>query len=102
MKKNLKYKRLEEKVVIGSGTLLLLLFGLYGYFINATILNIVGERNMENQTEQASAKVSQLEYQYVALSSGLNMAYAEQLGFHPVDNPEFAERQSSQAVAFAQ
>jgi cell division protein FtsB len=102
IKKFLRHRKFEERMVFSLGIFILLLFGLYGYFINATVMNVVQMRNVNSQKEQVQTAMSKLEYKYIALSTNLNMDYAKKLGFHSVEDPQFAVRDTSNAFAFAQ
>lgn len=93
-------KTTEEKVIWGTGIFLIFLFCLYGYFMNATVVNVVAMRNLEEQKASLLSDISQLQFQYITENTPLDIAYAEQLGFHQVKDPQFALRDRGSEFAF--
>lgn len=63
------------------------LLGLYGYFVNGTIMNIVATKGMQSKIADLTSTVGDLEASYISAKSSLTLAYAESLGFAPSKTP---------------
>ncbi len=55
--------------------------GLYGYFINGAIVNIVAARSAQNSIAALTSAVGDLETTYLAARSDLTLEYAHSIGF---------------------
>jgi hypothetical protein len=65
---------------------------LYVYFLNATILHIVERKSAERSIADTNIAISELEYEYLALSSTVTLEYAHSLGFVEAEDTLFARR----------
>lgn len=90
---------IEQKMVWSGSATLILLFGLYGYFLSGTVLHVVSQKNLADRRTAVVAEVSDLEYQYTSLSSGLDLAYAQSLGFQRVESPRYTKQANDLAMA---
>lgn len=73
---------------------LVVLCGMYMYFINATVLNVVARERYENQIAEMTSKVSDLEFKNITLKNSITMDKASTLGFIETSNVTFISRDS--------
>jgi type II secretory pathway component PulM len=72
----------EQKIIAILGALVLILAGLYIYFINSGVGSITAYKAAEENIASLSSAVSALESQYLALSGEkVSLNYAYSLGF---------------------
>ena len=85
-------------------TLLGVLFlcaGLYMYFINATVHNVIAHQNLENQSSQLTLVIGNEEFQYINARNSVNLELAYSLGFKDAKVKSYISREPPIApVAF--
>lgn len=87
----LSFESREQKTLLILGSLVLVLIGLYIYFMNTGVSNITAFKAAEEKTATLSSEVSSLESEYMALSSEkVSLAYAYSLGFKDVTSADIA------------
>ena len=75
----------------------------YGYFVNATIINIVGRQNTLQEVNALESLIGDLESQYSNLRNVLTHDYASSLGFNEPDDQIFvSQKQLVQGSLFVQ
>jgi hypothetical protein len=86
----------SSKIIFWAMVATIVLFvGMYIYFVNKTVLNVVARQNVEAQTSNLNTELGNLESQYIASKNGVTMALAQQMGFQEVANQEiFITRQA--------
>jgi len=74
-------KGMKKKMFFGALVALFLFAMSYAYFINQTVLNIVGRKNAEEQINVVNSKISQLELEYMERKNSITLEYAHSIGF---------------------
>jgi hypothetical protein len=64
--------------------ILVALFFAYLYFVSASILNIMADREAEASLAQIQTSIASLEQQYFALDEGVDQGIAASLGLEPL------------------
>lgn len=82
---------LPKKLTIGLAILLLFLFVIYGYFVNATIVNVVEREALEAKAGELAVSVGALEQEYGILKSKITYEYARSLGYYEPSHQAFAQ-----------
>ena len=65
---------------------------LYGYFVNVTIWHTAERQEVEDSIIEIKTAVSQLELEIIDSNRNLTKEYAYQIGFSPVNELVFVER----------
>lgn len=91
----------EQKSVWAAGFVLVALFGLYGYFLNASIFNVVQQKELAETEQKIQGEISRLESRYITLNSDLDMDRARKLGLGPMEDPQYVRNIQDQALTFA-
>lgn len=75
--------RLPDARFIAGGLLgiLVVLLGLYGFFLNQTVLNIVARKDLENRVAEIDTVTSTLEFEYITQNSDVTLEKALALGY---------------------
>jgi hypothetical protein len=71
---------LEKSIVMLELVLLAVFFGLYGYGIVTSVVNVVLREELEVRVQQTESEVAELESKYLARVSGLTRETATELG----------------------
>lgn len=90
--KKLNINSVERKTFWVLFITLIILSGSYGYLVNKTILNIVDRESIEENIITLNSKISESEFEYIALKNQVNIDYAYSLGFDDAKNMKFASR----------
>ena len=69
-----------------------ILAGMYVYFVNVTVHNVVARRTIEHDIALVATEVSQLESHYIDLKSSVTLDLAKSRGFAQADQERFVER----------
>ncbi len=80
----------REKTIFWSliGTLFLFA-GLYMYFINSTIHNVVAKQNLETEASALTLAIGSQEFEYIHMRNTVTLPLAYSLGFKDVRNKTF-------------
>lgn len=87
---NYTQKTLFRFLIVG----LVILFGVYLYFIGSITFNILARKTLENDVEMTLSRVSQLELEYLDKTGQIDKNYATSLGFVDAGQNIFASRQT--------
>jgi hypothetical protein len=77
------------------------LFALYVYFINATVQNVVAYGALQRQVNTLSLVVDTLQSQDISLKSGVSLTMAHSAGYEDVNSPQFINLGNSATAASA-
>ncbi|SRR5258708_4719463 len=91
---------LEKRIFWSLIAALVAVFCMYVYFINATVMNIVGRQAADREITAVNSKIASLESRYLALSNTITPAYAASLGFIETKGEQYAVRKTF-TMAFA-
>lgn len=69
---------------------IVLLFGVYSFFIGHTVVAIDQRQALTSQIQTTGAAVSALQINYFNLASSITMTKATELGFVDSETPDFA------------
>lgn len=84
-----------ERAAFWALSLLVLsfVFG-YSYFVNATVLHVVGRQNTEQQISEVRVHVSELETTYFARVNSMNLDLAVSYGLEEAGETTFVSRKT--------
>lgn len=68
---------------------------MYGYFINATVLNTVSLQNIEEEIVDTRSEISQLEFALIEENKNLTKEFASNLGLVEISDTVFIARNSA-------
>ena len=74
---------------------LLLATGLYMYFINATVHNVVARQNFEAEAGKLTLAIGSQEFKYIEKRNGVTLELAYSLGFEDVKEKKFISQGKS-------
>ncbi|MCR4330642.1 MAG: hypothetical protein NUV49_02050 [Patescibacteria group bacterium] len=84
-----------ERVAFWALSLLVLLFVFgYSYFVNMTVLHVVGRQNTEQQISEVRVHVSELETTYFARVNSMNLDLAVSYGLEEAGETTFVSRKT--------
>ncbi len=90
----------NEKTIFWSILALLLLsFGFYMYFINATVHNVVARQNLEAEASNLTLTIGNQEFQYITSRNNVTLALAHSMGFKDVSEKTFISRDGGKQVS---
>lgn len=92
--KILGIENLERKLFWYFALFIIVFSGLYLYFINQTIINVVERQNNEKRIARVNSQISDLEVSYLDLKNRINMDYALSKGFVKVSNEKYMSRKT--------
>ncbi len=91
----------REKVIfrmlIGA---IILCAGLYMYFINTTVHNVVARQSLESEASQLTLAIGSKEFQYISKRNSVTLALAHSLGFQDTEVKTFIARGTNTGFAF--
>lgn len=76
-------------------TMIVLVIGLYIYFVNLTILHTAERQHIGESIDDIKSSISQLELELIDGTKEINEEYALSLGFHELKNKTYLERDPS-------
>ena len=80
----------EKKLFLGLIFAVISMFFVYGYFVNATIINIVERKSAETRTGELITVISDLEMEHGSLRKRITLNYARSIGFIEPKHQTFA------------
>ncbi|GEM_PF-5311680 len=90
-----------KRLFFVCAALLLVLFGIYVYFINATIRNVVAFNRLQQSNSAMAVEVNNLQTEYSSLKSAVSLASAYQSGYQDVATPQFISAAPSSRAGVA-
>ena len=85
-----------KKKVFWSFVMFAIMFsGLYLYYVNRTIINVVERQNIEKQIANINSRISDTEISYMNLKNNINYEFAVSKGFVRVSNEKYVSRRAS-------
>jgi len=81
---------IEKKIVFSLGISLVVLFVVYGYLVNATIINIVERKALERDAGDLVAMITDLEIENGELRKYITYEYAYSIGYVQPKGKTFA------------
>lgn len=91
----------ESKCFFASLSLLIIVFGLYMYFVSMSVVHVVMRKEVNQQIIVVNSQISELESQYINAQHGVSVEIASMQGFVKVENKIFLDRTSTN-VALSQ
>lgn len=88
--------RKQLYLLLGGG--ILLLFALYVYLVNQTVMHVVAREEAEIVLSDVRAEVGALELSLINTRSSITLAYAEMHGFVASENTAFIARNAAAEV----
>lgn len=80
---------LEQQLSRSLVVALCLVAALYLYFVSASILNIIAQKEASARAARTQGTLASLESQYFALGKDMTQSAASSLGLSPVDDPAY-------------
>lgn len=93
----------QKKILWSVLALLILTVGVYAYFVNGAIFNIVERQNVLRELSSLTSSVSELESDYSIVRNTLTQEHARTLGFDEPKKKVFVSEKrlvQNQVVAF--
>ena len=91
----------REKIMFWSMIgAMLLCFGFYMYFINATVHNVVARQNLEAEASSLTLTLGNQEFQYISSKNNITLALAHSLGFKEISAKTFISKNTSKQFSF--
>lgn len=88
-----------ERLAFSALTIILaILICAYFYFVSASVLNVIGEKQADARSANIQGSIASMEQQYFALSQQLTPQAATALGLSPVQNTQYVYRPGDAAV----
>lgn len=87
-----KIHGIERELCLGLLMFLMILAGLYVYFVGKSIVNVVVREEVELQIADVNSRLSELELTYITQKDAITMRLAEARGFHSVKEKTFVSR----------
>lgn len=85
---------LERRVFWIFISIIIVLFGLYGYFVSKSIINVIIREETEQDLARAGAHISSLEYDYIKQKNTINLELAYEMGFRDAKSKKFVTRKT--------
>ena len=100
MSKKAKTTRIEKDklYVVSAFSFLLVLFGLYVYFVSASILHVVMQQEMQRNVSLMHTEISKLEAEYIDAQHALSDEIALMNGYEVANDKIFIDRSESALV----
>jgi hypothetical protein len=88
----------ERTAVMVAGSCFVLAFGLYMYFLSASIVNVVIRQEIDTEIRETSTRIAELEARYVAAKGTVTEATASEKGFMNASTKTFVSKKSENVV----
>ncbi|MEX2010306.1 MAG: hypothetical protein WD874_00680 [Parcubacteria group bacterium] len=75
-----------------------LISGFYMYSVSATAMNTASRKQLEEERAILATKISEMEFQYIALKNDVSIEVAFEHGFKEVIAPRYVSRSSSNSL----
>ena len=85
---------IERRLVRLLTTLLVVFAILYGYFVSASIVNVLVRQEIKEEIAILNSTMSGLEFDYITRKDSINIEYAYALGFTDINKKQFVTRKS--------
>ncbi len=72
----------------------------YVYAVNATAHNVSLRASLERESTELNTELATLEFQYIALKSGVTLETAHEYGFTEVKEPLYVSRGENNSLSF--
>ncbi len=94
--------QINREKTIFWGLLMTLIFaiGLYMYFINTTVRNVVASQDLETKITQLNLAISSKEFQYIKNRNAVNLTLAYSMGFRDASAKTYITEKSTKSVSF--
>ncbi len=92
VQKALRYREMMASFLIAT---IVLSAGMYVFFVQKAVTNVVARQNISKQIGVINAQVNDLESKYLTLDNSISMTVATRYGFVPADVTDFISMNSS-------
>ncbi len=90
----------KEKTIFWSITsAIFMLMGMYIYYINLTVHNVVARQNLENEASSLTLLIGNKEFEYISKRNQVNLALAYSMGFTEVKSKSYISMKTQNNVA---
>lgn len=72
--------------------LILVLAGMYGYFLCKSVVNVIVREEVEQKIATTNARLSELELTYINAKDEIDMQLARSMGFEKVEKRQYVAR----------
>jgi hypothetical protein len=98
--KAIQINKFEKRAFVALVFAILILAGLYGYFISKSIINVIVREEINNDIVVVSSATSELEFEYINYKNAINKEYAISAGFTKLASKKFVTRKSFAKLSF--
>ncbi len=88
----------ERTAVMVAGAFFMLAFGLYMYFLSASIVNVVMRQEIDHEIRETATKIAELEARYVAAKSTVTEDSMGTYGFTTAPEKTYVSKKSENVV----
>lgn len=88
----LNIENVEKKFFWYIASFAIAFFGLYLYFVNMTIINVVERQNTEKNIASLNSRISDMESNLLGLNKKINFEYAVSKGFVKIASEKYVPR----------
>jgi hypothetical protein len=75
--------------------LIVMMFSMYVYLVNATVMNVVARQDTERAISSLSTSIGELEFKYIGLKNSVTLELAHAKGFKDTSPSSFLARNKS-------
>lgn len=91
----------QKLAVLCVGSLILVLFALYIYFVSASVLHVVMRQEVEQHSAALKSEIAQLEAQYIHAQHAVSEQVASLEGYVATEQKVFIDRNTAPTVALS-
>lgn len=91
----------QKLAVLCVGSLILVLFALYIYFVSASVLHVVMRQEVEQHSAALSSEIAQLEARYIHAQHAVSEQVASLEGYVATEQKVFIDRNAAPTVALS-
>ncbi|HJO89713.1 MAG: hypothetical protein QGH85_00370 [Candidatus Pacebacteria bacterium] len=86
--------KFEKRAFVVLVFIILILFGLYLYFISKSIVNVIVREEINSDVAAVSSTISELETRYIAHKEAIDIEFAKSAGFKILKEKKFVAKKS--------
>ena len=92
--KAIQINKFEKRAFAMLVFTILILVGLYGYFISKSIINVIVREEISGDVAAINGAISELEAKYIVYKGAIDIEFAKQAGFKNLAGKKFVARKS--------
>jgi hypothetical protein len=85
---------LQRRLVWSLVALLVVLSGMYAYFLSTSVINVIVREEMQQRIADTNARISELELTYIEAKNTVTLDMAREMGFAKVSTKQYVTRRA--------